>query len=70
MSAELENYPFKDAPLTPQIIAALALKLFKGKIVRRIEIGQQVEAYHLQCGGGSKPSSELDSLSEESSPTA
>lgn len=51
MSAELENYPFKDAPLTPQIIAALALELFKGKIVKRNDIGQQVEAYHLQRGG-------------------
>ena len=59
MSAELENYPFKDAPLTPAIIAELALKLFKGKVAERKEILQKVEAYHLQRGGAASQAQSL-----------
>lgn len=59
MSVELEKYPFKDAPLTPAIIAELALKLFKGKVAERKEILQKVEAYHLQRGGAASQAQSL-----------
>ncbi|ORA06892.1 GIY-YIG nuclease family protein [Mycobacterium arosiense] len=54
------SYEFTDLPLTPNLFAALAQKLFAGRLLRRKEIATEVVTYHLERGGlpanGSLPS--------------
>lgn len=45
------NYPHVDVPLRPQIIAAIALRLFPGTVANREDIAARCAAFHEDHGG-------------------
>jgi hypothetical protein len=50
-TATSDGYAYKGLPLSPTIIESLALELFRGKIVERQVIIEEVQRIHLSRGG-------------------
>lgn len=48
----LDNYEFKDIPLTPAVCRELIVELFAGKTVARNDIVTTVVETHVKLGGG------------------
>jgi hypothetical protein len=47
----VDDYKYRDLPLSPQIIAEIAVRKFAGQVVKRDAIRAAVVAHHLENGG-------------------